>query len=142
MLEEGSQRTTAKQRITGRRLHRQLREGGYEVGLTLVLFELREWRRRRAEVYVPLVHRPAESAQVDIFEVRVDLAGERRPVWLLLFRLMHSGRDYVQLYERQDQLAFLDGHVRPSPTSAACPGELSTTTSGRRCGGCSSPVAG
>ncbi len=112
LLEEWSQRTTAKQRITGRRLHRQLREEGYEVGLTLVLAELREWRRRRAEVYVPLVHRPAESAQVDFFEVRVDLAGERRPAWLLLFRLMHSGRDYVRLYERQDQLAFLDGHVR------------------------------
>ena len=27
-------------------------------------------------------------------------------------RLMHSGRDCVWLYERQDQLAFLDGHVR------------------------------
>ena len=27
-------------------------------------------------------------------------------------RLMHSGRDFVRLYERQDQLAFLDGHVR------------------------------
>ena len=112
LLEEWSHRTTAKQRITGRRLHRQLREEGYEVGLTLVLAELREWRRRRAEVYVPLVHRPAASAQVDFFEVRVDLAGERRRVWLLLFRLMHSGRDYVRLYERQDQLAFLDGHVR------------------------------
>ncbi|MDE2967344.1 MAG: IS21 family transposase [Chloroflexota bacterium] len=112
LLEEWSHRTTAKQRITGRRLHRQLREEGYEVGLTLVLAELREWRRRRAEVYVPLVHRPAESAQVDFFEVWVDLAGERRPVWLLVFRLMHSGRDYVRLYERQDQLAFLDGHVR------------------------------
>ncbi|MDE2747096.1 MAG: IS21 family transposase [Chloroflexota bacterium] len=112
LLEEWSHRTTAKQRITGRRLHRQLREEGYEVGLTLVLAELREWRRRRAEVYAPLVHRPAESAQVDFFEVRVDLAGERRRVWLLVFRLMHSGRDYVRLYERQDQLAFLDGHVR------------------------------
>ena len=112
LLEEWSPRTTDKQRITGRRLHRQLREEGYEVGLTLVLAELREWRRRRAEVYVPLVHRPAESAQVDFFEVRVDLAGARHRVWLLLFRLMHSGRDFVRLYERQDQLAFLDGHVR------------------------------
>ncbi len=112
LLEEWSQRTTGKQRISGRRLHRQLREEGYEVGLTLVLAELREWRRRRAEVYVPLVHRPAESAQVDFFEVAVELAGERRRVWLLLFRLMHSGRDFVRLYERQDQLAFLDGHVR------------------------------
>ncbi|MYB77478.1 MAG: IS21 family transposase [Chloroflexi bacterium] len=112
LLEEWSHRTTAKQRITGRRLQRQLREEGYEAGLTLVLAELREWRRRRAEVYVPLVHRPAKSAQVDFFEVWVDLAGERRAVWLLLFRLMHSGRDFVRLYERQDQLAFLDGHVR------------------------------
>ena len=112
LLDEWSQRTTGKQRISGRRLHRQLREEGYEIGLTLVLAELPEWRRRRAEVYVPLVHRPAESAQVDFFEVAVELAGERRRVWLLLFRLMHSGRDFCWLYERQDQLAFLDGHVR------------------------------
>ncbi|MYA01800.1 MAG: IS21 family transposase [Chloroflexi bacterium] len=112
LLEEWSHRTTAKQRITGRRLHRQLREESCEVGLTLVLAELREWRRQRAEVYVPLVHRPAESAQVDFFEVWVDLPGERCLVWLLVFSLMHSGRDYVRLYERQDQIALLDGHVR------------------------------
>ena len=37
-----------------------------------------EWRRTRAEVYVPLVHRPGESAQADFFEVSVELAGERR----------------------------------------------------------------
>ena len=112
LVEEWSERTTAKQRITGRRLQRALREEGYEAGLTLVLEYLREWRRRRAEVYVPLVHRPGESAQADFFEVIVELAGERRKAWLLLMRLMHSGRDFVRLYERQDQLAFLDGHVR------------------------------
>ena len=42
LLEEWSERTTAKQRITGRRLHRALREEGYRVGLTLVLERLRE----------------------------------------------------------------------------------------------------
>ena len=112
LVEEWSERTTAKQRITGRRLQRALREEGYEVGITLVLEYLREWRRTRAEVYVPLVHRPGESAQADFFEVSVELAGERRKAWLFLMRLMHSGRDFVRLYERQDQLAFLDGHVR------------------------------
>ncbi len=80
--------------------------------MTLVLEYLREWRRTRAEVYVPLVHRPGESAQADFFEGCVELAGERRKAWLFLMRLMHSGRDFVRLYERQDQLAFLDGHVR------------------------------
>ena len=112
LVEEWSERTTAKQRITGRRLQRALREEGYEVGLTLVLEYLREWRRERAEVYMPLVHRPGESAQADFFEVSVELSGERRKAWLFLMRLMHSGRDFVRLYERQDQLAFLDGHVR------------------------------
>ena len=68
LVEEWSERTTAEQRITGRRLQRALREEGYEVGLTLVLEYLREWRRTRAEVYVPLVHRPGESAQADFFE--------------------------------------------------------------------------
>lgn len=112
LLVEWSLRKTGKQRISDRRLHRQLREEGHEVGLTLVLAQLREWRRQLAEVYVPLVHWPAESAQVDFFEVAVELASERRRVWLLLFRLMHSGRDFVRLNERQDQLAFLDGHMR------------------------------
>ena len=112
LIEEWSERTTAKQRMTGRRLQRALREEGHEVGLTLVLEYLREWRRQRAEVYVPLVHRPGESAPVDCFEVTVELSGERRRARLFLMRLMHSGRDFVRLYERQDQLAFLDGHVR------------------------------
>ncbi len=112
LLAEWSERTTAKQRVTATRLHRQLREEGYEVGVTLVRDYLREWRRRRSEVYVPLVHRPGEEAQADFFEVTVELGGERRRAWKFLLRLMYSGRDFVWLYERQDQLAFLDGHVR------------------------------
>jgi hypothetical protein len=27
-------------------------------------------------------------------------------------RLMYSGRDFAWIYERQDQISFLDGHVR------------------------------
>ena len=84
LTEEWSERTTAKQRITGRRLHRALREEGYDVGVSLVLEYLREWRRKRAEVYVPLVHRPGDEAQVDFFEVVVELAGVRSKAWLFL----------------------------------------------------------
>ena len=112
LLKEWSGRTTAKQRLTATRLHRQLREEGYEVGVTLVRDYLREWRRRRAEVYVPLVHRAGDEAQVDFFEVTVEVGGEHRKAWKFLMRLMYSGRDFVRLYDRQDQIAFLDGHVR------------------------------
>ena len=61
LLAEWEPRTTAKQRLTGMRLHRQLAEEGYQVGLTLIHEYLRERRRQRAEVYVPLIHRAGEK---------------------------------------------------------------------------------
>jgi hypothetical protein len=91
LLEEWRPRTTAKQRVTGSRLHRQLVEEGLRVGVTTVRAYLHELRRRTAEVFVPLVHRPCEG-QVDFFEVTVDVGGERRKVWKFVLRLMYSGR--------------------------------------------------
>jgi transposase len=50
ILKEWETRTTPKQRITGTRIHRQLVEEGYEVGITTVRDYLRERRRRHQEV--------------------------------------------------------------------------------------------
>ena len=58
LLDERSERTTPKQRLTATRTHRQLIEEGCDVGITLVRNHLRERHRRDAEVCVPLVHRP------------------------------------------------------------------------------------
>src|SRR5215210_751466 len=112
ILEEWHHRTTHKQRITGTRIHRQLVEEGYQVGITTVRDYLREKRRRKAEVFIPLVHRPGEEAQVDFFEVTVEEDLQLRKAWKFVMRLMYSGRDFVRLYERCDQLSFLDAHVR------------------------------
>ena len=111
LLEEWRPRTTAKQRVTGSRVHRQLREEGFAIGETTVRSYLRERRRLQAEVFVPLAHPPGEG-QVDFFEVTVDVGGQRRKAWKFLLRMMYSGRDFVWLYDRCDQLSFLDGHVR------------------------------
>jgi transposase len=112
LFEEWSSRTTRKQRMTARRLHRELVSEGYQVGLTVVQDWLREKRRAGAEVYVPLVHHPGDEAQVDFFEVVVEVAGAWVRAWLFVMRLMFSGRDFGWLYERADQVSFLDGHVR------------------------------
>jgi len=109
---EWHERTTSKQRITGTRLHRHLVEEGYNVGKTTVYEVLRERRRAAAEVYVPLVYHAGETAQVDFFEVTIDVAGVRQQVWKFVMRLMHSGYDFIWLYQRCDQLSFLDAHVR------------------------------
>jgi hypothetical protein len=68
-------------------------------------------RSAEREVTVPLVYEPGEFAQVDFFEVWVELAGARQKAWLFLMRLMHSGRDFAMVCERQDASWFLAAHV-------------------------------
>lgn len=112
ILEEWKPRTTQKQRVTGTRVHRQLVEEEYQVGITTVREYLLEKKRKSMEVYIPLVYRPGDCAQVDFFEVTVEEDGVKRKAWKFLMRLMYSGRDFVWLYDRCDQLSFLDAHVQ------------------------------
>jgi transposase len=69
-------------------------------------------KRAAQEVYVPLTYAPGDVCQVDFFEVEVEVAQVRQTVHMFLARLMSSGRDFCWLYPRQDQVSFLDGHVR------------------------------
>lgn len=112
LLEEWKGRTTEKQRVTSPLVHRQLLAEGFEVGERTVRGYLAEKRRQSLEVYVPLVHRPGDDAQVDFFEVTVEEDGVMRKAWKFLVRIMYSGRDFMHIYDRCDQLSFLDGHVR------------------------------
>lgn len=112
LLADSPRWTGGKQRLTAARLHEMLRAEGYRVGATVVKEAVAEWKRRRREVFVPLVYRPGELAEVDFFEVLIELCAERRKAWLFVMRLMYSGRDFTWVYERQDQVSFLDAHVR------------------------------
>ena len=112
LLEEWKGRTTVKQRITASRVHEELLKEGLSVGITTIRDYMAERKRRAQEVYIPLDYRPGDVAQVDFFEVTVDIAGERQTAWKFLMRLPYSGKDFCWLYERCNQIAFLDGHVR------------------------------
>ncbi len=112
VLAESKQWTGGKQRLTATRLHALLVAEGHHVGVTVVKEAVAEWKRQRREVFVPLTYRPGDLAEVDFFEVLVDVNGTRQKAWLFLMRLMYSGRDFAWIYERQDQISFLDGHVR------------------------------
>ena len=112
LLADAVRWTAGKQRLTATRLHELLLAEGKHVGVTVVKDAVAEWKRQRREVFVPLTYRPGDLAEVDFFEVLVDIDGTRRKAWLFLMRLMYSGRDFAWIYERQDQISFLDGHVR------------------------------
>jgi transposase len=112
LLAEAPRWTAGKQRLTASRLHRMLLGEGFTIGITTVRQAVAEWKRRRREVFVPLVYPAGDLAEVDFFEVLVELAGTMTKVWMFVMRLMHSGRDFAWLYTRQDQTSLLDGHVR------------------------------
>lgn len=124
LLLESAQWTGGKQRLTATRLHELLRAEGQQVGVTLVKQAVAEWKRQRREVFVPLTYRPGDLGEVDFFEVLVDIDGTRRKAWLFLMRLMYSGRDFAWIYERQDQVSFLDGHVRAFAHFGGVPARL------------------
>lgn len=124
LLAESARWTGGKQRLTATRLHELLVAEGQQVGVTLVKEAVAEWKRQRREVFVPLTYRPGDLAEVDFFEVLVDVDGTRRKAWLFLMRLMYSGRDFAWIYERQDQVSFLDGHVRAFAHFGGVPARL------------------
>ena len=80
---------------------------------------MREYVRRRRrelgepvdEVFVPQVHEPGVEAEVDWGEAVVEIAGQRRTVYLFLMRACYSGAAFVIAFERQTQQAFLEAHV-------------------------------
>jgi transposase len=112
LLAEAPRWTGGKQRLTSTRLHELLVAEGLKISARMVRGEVAEWKRQRQEVFVPLVYQPGDLAEVDFFEVLVDVGGQRRKAWMFLLRLMYSGRDFAWLYPRQDQVCFLDAHVR------------------------------
>lgn len=112
LLGDAKRWTGGKQRLTATQLWRMVRAEGHLVGASLVKDFVREWKRKRAEVFVPLTYRPGDLAEVDFFEVVVTLEAVRRKAWMFLMRGMASGRDFAWLFPRQDQTCFLEAHVR------------------------------
>ena len=103
--------TAGKQRLTATRLWELLREAGHAASERTVRRLVSEFRSGEREVTVPLVYAPGEVAQVDFFEVWVELSGVRKKAWLFLMRLMHSKRDFGMLCAQQDTTWFLAAHV-------------------------------
>ena len=111
ILEE-DKKAPKKQRHTAKRIFERLRdEYGYTGGKTIVKEAVAAWRSTRAEVFVPLAHRPGE-AQVDFGEAEVTLDGQPAKVALFVMTLPYSDTIFVCAFPRECTEAFLEGHVR------------------------------
>lgn len=106
-----------KQRHTAQRVFERLRDEHQFAGsYSPVQRFVASWKRREgllaSDVFVPLVFAPGEEAQVDWGEATVLLNGQERVLQFFCVRLAFSRATFVRAYERQDQVSFLDGHVR------------------------------
>jgi transposase len=119
-----------KQRHTAVRIPRRLRDGhGYKGGLTAVKDAVRAWRRRHAEVFVPLAHPPGE-AQVDLGEAEVTLDGRPTEVAVFVPTPPYSDALFAGAFPRECTEAFLDGHVRAFAFLGGVPRRISYDNSG------------
>ncbi len=104
-------KVTKKQKHTAKRIYERIRDEGYEGGYTQVKEAVREIKRRKREVFVPLAHRPGE-AQVDFGEALVKMAGILRKAKYFVMALPHSDAFYLQAFERICTETWWEGHVR------------------------------
>jgi transposase len=99
-----------KQRHTARRIFERLRaEHGYTGGETIVKDYVRERRRQRQEMFVPLLHPPGHG-QADFGEAIAAIGGEERRIHFLAVMLPHSDACFVKAYPAETTEAFCDGH--------------------------------
>ena len=105
-----------KQRHTAKRIWRRLvDEHGVEVAEVTVRQHVHKRRRELGltvgQVFVPQVHAPARTAEVDWGEAHVDLAGARTRVHLFHMRACFSGAAFTMASPVETQQAFLEGHA-------------------------------
>jgi transposase len=100
-----------KQRHTAKRILERLREAGYQGGRTVVQEEVRRWKRRLAEVFMPLAHPPGE-AQVDFGSATVVYRGQERKVAMFVMSLPYSDAVFCQIFPRECTETFQEGHRR------------------------------
>lgn len=116
-----SARTTSKQRLIASRVVELLGERGVPATLRTVQRIMRDLRRERREVPIPLPYASGDLAEVDFFEVVVTVDGKDEKAFLFVMRLMYSGRDFAWLCRWQDEACFREGHRRAFEHFGAVP---------------------
>jgi transposase len=118
---EADQKAPPKQRHTAKRIFERLRdEHGYLGGHTVVQEEIRRWKQRSAEVFMPLKH-PSGEAQVDFGTATVIYRGQERKVAVFVMSLPFSDAVFCQIFPRECTETFQEGHCRAFEFFGAVP---------------------
>jgi len=100
-----------KQRHTAVRIYHRIKKMGYEGKYTQVKEAVREIKRLKQEVYMPLIHRAGE-AQVDFGYALAKVSGDLRKVAFFVMVLPYSDAFFVMAFEGECTESYWEGHVR------------------------------
>ena len=100
-----------KQRHTAKRIYERIQEEGYRGKYTQVKEAVRELRRTKREVFMPLIHRPGE-AQVDFGYALAKVSGVLRKIAFFVMALPYSDAFFVMAFERECSESYWEGHLR------------------------------
>ena len=114
-----------KQRHTAKRIFdRLVDERGYQGGYTMVKDLVRQIKRTRKEVFMPLVHDPGE-AQVDFFEAKAIINGLLCQVHVFVMSLVYSDMFFAVGFPRECSEVVWEGHVQAFKFFGGVPWRLS-----------------
>jgi len=124
-LLEADKKSHRKQRHTGRRIFERLRdEYGYTGGITVVRDEIRRYKQRTAEVFMPLSHPPGR-AQFDFGQARAIYRGRPIKVMFCVMSLPYSDALFCQAFPRECTETFQEGHRRAFEFFGGVPSRIS-----------------
>jgi transposase len=122
------ERLAAFPQLTGRRLHRELRELGYSGGYTILTDLLREIRPGEVSPFeIRFETPPGRQAQVDFAHFRTvftDEPGVERIIWLFSLVLGHSRMLWGRFVLHQDLQTLLRCHAAAFEALGGVPGQI------------------
>ena len=122
---EADKQSHRKQRHTGRKIFERLRdEHGYTGGITVVRDEIRRYKQRSAEVFMPLSHPPG-CAQFDFGQARAVYRGRPVKVMFCVMSLPYSDAIFCQAFPRECTETFQEGHRRAFEFFGGVPSRIS-----------------
>lgn len=113
-----------KQRHTAKRIYERIKKVGYQGKYTQVKEAVREMKRVKREVFMPLEHRPGE-AQVDFGYALAKVSGLLKKVGFLVMVLPYSDAFFVRVFERECTESYWEGHVRAFAFFGGVPNRIS-----------------
>src|SRR5690554_5073262 len=100
-----------KQNLTASFLHRKLKSEGFDVGITTIQLEFKEYKNKNREAFIKQSYDPGYRAEYDFHEIKVIIDGKVRKLYQATITLPFSNYIFVKHYENQKFESFIDSLV-------------------------------